>query len=115
MTTTTTTTTTTTAREQLAEVIRSRGPIRGVRVSGAACARWRYWGAVRYEIRLAKDGTPCSYPLGRAGRDRRSERLAHDDAEEIVERQGLPLDADTTPPRGRLDERQAADVLHIIG
>lgn len=68
----------------LAEIIRAHGPIPTVRVSSAQ-ARGRakdypYWGAVRYEIGLTRDGRVSNRPMGRASSDRRSWDLAHWDA-----------------------------------
>jgi hypothetical protein len=66
--------------------IRECGPLRATRVSSAqargAAKRYAYWGAVRYVIALATDGSGrlVSVPRERASSDRRSIRLAEADA-----------------------------------
>ena len=73
----------------LADVIRAHGPIPTVRVSSAQSGtRYNYWGAVRYELRLTRDGRVANIAQERASSDRRSRRLAERDAEEIAEREG---------------------------
>lgn len=76
--------------ELLKEYIRKNGAIPCVRVSSAqakgAAKAYAYWGAVRYEARLRKrDGKPTLVALERASSDRRSQRLAEEDAEKIAE------------------------------
>jgi hypothetical protein len=73
--------------------IRENGPLRTARVSSAqakgAAKRYAYWGAVRYQVRLArKTGELINMPLERASSDRRSERLAALDVDALCEREG---------------------------
>ena len=74
--------------EALKSLIQSEGPIGCVRVSSAqargAAKKYAYWGAARYEIRVNSRGGLSYYPLERASSDRRSERLAERDADEIA-------------------------------
>lgn len=75
------------------EILRPYLPIPTVRVSSAqargAAKQYAYWGAVRYEIRETADGRAVSnIPLERASSDRRSERLAGQDADGIAGREG---------------------------
>ena len=73
----------------LAHHIRTHGPIPTARVSSAQSGtRYAYWGVVRYEIRLRRDGAPTNAPLGRASSDRRSRRLAERDLDELCEAEG---------------------------
>jgi hypothetical protein len=73
----------------------SHGPIPAVRVSSAqahgAAKQYSYWGAVRYEIALRADGRVTARPMGRAGSDRRSPRLARSDAEDMAARIGAVI------------------------
>jgi hypothetical protein len=93
-----------TAIDVLAELLHAC-PIPSVKVS---VSRFRsYWGAVRYEIRLGRDGRPTNYPLGAAGKDRRSWRLAHTDAEALAKRERRVV----CHTRGPLDEWAAVGVL----
>lgn len=68
-------------------LLRNKLPIQCVRVSSAKARglakKYRYWGAVRYEIRLTRSGI-SAVPCGRANSDRRSYRLAQQDAEDIA-------------------------------
>lgn len=77
---------------RLADHIRMHGPIATARVSSAqargAAKQYSYWGAVRYEVRLGADGAPTNRPLERASSDRRSERLAERDCDELCESEG---------------------------
>lgn len=95
----------------LAHHIRTHGPIPTCRVSCAqargAAKKYAYWGAVRYEIRLTKDGAPTNRPLERASSDRRSLRLAEQDCDAICEREGRVV----VDRIGRLKEAEAEDVL----
>src|SRR5690349_12917656 len=80
-------------RKALALRIFTDGPIPTVRVSSAqargAAKGYAYYGAARYEIRLTKrDGYPANIAQERASSDRRSLRLAKDDADKIAEREG---------------------------
>jgi hypothetical protein len=93
-----------TAIEILTELLHAR-PIPSVKVS---LSRYRgYWGAVRYEIRLGRDGRPTNHPLGAAGKDRRRGHLAHKDADALAEREGRVV----CHTRGPLGERDAVGVL----
>ena len=56
--------------------------------SAQSGTRYNYWGAVRYELRLTRDGRVANIAQERASSDRRSRRLAERDAEEIAEREG---------------------------
>lgn len=76
--------------EQLECVLRTRGPIRCVRVSQAPVGAARYgpyYGVVPYEVRLTAQGKPCAYALGAARREYRSRRPAEDAAD----RSGKPV------------------------
>ena len=73
--------------------IRECGPLRAVRVSSAQvrgrAKKYSYWGAVRYAIGLSADGKRLQcMALERASSDRRSLRLAEDDAYELSFREG---------------------------
>lgn len=76
----------------LAYHIRTHGPIPTVRVSSAqakgAAKGYSYWGAVRYEIRITRDGLPANRPLERASSDRRSIAGAERDLADLAEREG---------------------------
>jgi len=79
---------------KLAEVIKTRGPIKTARVSSTQCGacKWNYWDTVRYQIRLARDGMPTNTALERAGFGRRSTRLVQQDLDSLCEREGrIPL------------------------
>lgn len=113
--TTTTTTTTTTitvnnALDVLAEHVRTHGPIATVRVSSAKArgraARYPYWGAAYYEITLSRDGRPRNVVISRARPDRRSKRLAYEDAEHTGR---IPCQA-----IGPLTAGEAARVLRLL-
>jgi hypothetical protein len=91
----------------LAAELKRSGPIPTVRVSSAqASCPYSYWGAVRYELRLGRDGQPHNVALGRASSDRRSYRLAEADAAATGR---LRCDA-----IGRLTEAQAQAVLDVL-
>ena len=100
--------------ERLTAHIREHGPIGTVRVSSAKARGWAkrysYWGAVRYEIRLTRDGVPSAYSAGRARSDHRSESLAHEDAARLAEREGRLAGQ----WRGRLTEAECEDVLSRV-
>lgn len=71
------------------ELLRPYLPIRTVRVSSAqaqgAAKQYSYWGATRYQIRATADGkAAANIARERASSDRRSERLASQDAEDIA-------------------------------
>lgn len=71
------------APQVLASAIRAHADHRGfpcVRVSTVAGKRWPYWGAVRYRVRVTRDGWPVAHAIERATSDRRSARLAEADA-----------------------------------
>lgn len=99
----------------LSDLIRAQGPVGAVRVSSAqargAAKRFPYWGAVRYEIRVGRDGTPSCVAIERASSDRRSRRLAEQDAERIAETE----DRVECQRIGRLAEADAARVLQWLG
>ncbi len=98
--------------ETLASVIRKRGPIPSVRVSTAkqGSVPYPYWGAVRYSIRLAADGTPTNVAQEHATRDRRTIAGAERDAEAIADRE----DRVELQRIGRLTEADAAFVLLAV-
>lgn len=95
----------------LADIIRQHGPIPTIRVSSAQARGlaklYRYWGATRYEIRLTRAGKPANIALQRASSDRRSLRLAEQDAEEIADREGR-IECNTI---GTLPETMAATII----
>jgi len=105
----------TTPSARLAEHIRAHGPVPAVRVSSAKARgkakQYAYWGAVRYELRLGSDGAVHACAMERASSDRRSERLAALDAEEIAARD----DRFTTCTIGRLHESECSRVLAWLG
>lgn len=77
-------------------------PVQCVRVSSAqasgAAKQYSYWGAVRYEIRLNKRGQLTFTAQQRASSDRRSYRLAVEDAKEIAGKENrLFLDLNPGP------------------
>lgn len=102
------------AIKTLVDVIRAHGPIPTVRVSSAqargAAKQYAYWGAARYEIRLSRDGQPINVALERANSDRRSRRLAQQDAAELARRERRVC----CPEIGRLSEAAAARVLRAL-
>jgi len=103
-----------TALETLSAILAERGSIPTVRVSSAQ-ARGRaklysYWGAVRYRLRLARDGAPIHVACERASSDRRSLRLAHSDASALAASEGR-IECQTL---GHLSEQDAADVLAAL-
>jgi hypothetical protein len=109
------TTTTITAIDQLVEYLKVHGPIRTVRVSSAqargAAKAYSYWGAVRYQLRISRDGRPVNIALERARSDRRSEQLAWEDAQALAEREGrIPCQT-----IGHLSEDDARDILEWLG
>lgn len=95
----------------LADYVAAHGPIPTVRVSSAqargAAKKYSYWGAVRYELRLTRDGRVANTPLERASSDRRSKRLAERDAELLAEREGR-IEMQTI---GAISDDLAADIL----
>jgi len=115
-TTTTAATTTITAKQVLADYIRQNGPIPTVRVSSAQAKgrakRYCYWGIVRYEIALAKDGTPKHVALERAASERRSRRLAELDAERLAKEEGSIV---VWFASGKLSDVQCEYVLSVLG
>jgi hypothetical protein len=86
-----------TPREILADIIEHEGAIPAARVSSAqargTAKQYPYWGAVRYEIRRRKaDGMPTAVACERASSDRRSERLAEADRDDLCELEGrIPI------------------------
>jgi len=103
------------AKVELAAYIRVHGPIGTVRVSTAQAKglakRYAYWGAVRYEITLRRDGMPTHVALERASSDRRSYRLAEKDADHIADREDR-IYVEWGP--GALDEQQCKDILERL-
>jgi hypothetical protein len=95
--------------------IRTRGPIKTARVSSAQAKgnakRYSYWGAARYQVRLTADGQPTNAACERASSDRRSERLAERDCEELCDREGRIR----VQHIGRLSEDQCRELLAEIG
>jgi hypothetical protein len=107
-------TTTTSALSILIDYLRVHGPIKTVRVSSAKAKgyakNFSYWGAVRYQLRLDRDGHPVNVALERASSDRRSESLAYEDAQALAEREGrIPCQT-----IGRLTEEDAREVLEWL-
>jgi hypothetical protein len=110
-----TVTTTTSALTTLAEYLARHGAIKTVRVSSAQAKgyakNFAYWGAVRYCLRLDREGRPVNVALERARSIRRSEALAYEDAQELAEREGrIPCQR-----IGRLTEEDAREVLEWLG
>jgi hypothetical protein len=94
----------------LSTYIAEHGPIPCVRVSSAQAsgtAKYSYWGAVRYTIDLSKNGTPCARAVERASSDRRSYRLAEQDADIAAAKAG----GVRLQTIGELSETDAASVL----
>ena len=95
----------------LSRYIRVHGPIKTARVSTAQCGSgcpWKYWGAVRYEIRLRRDGVPSHFALERASRDRRSVAGAERDCEAMCDHEDR---IEMQCGQGRLSE---ADCRYIL-
>jgi hypothetical protein len=106
---------TTSARARLANYIRKHGPVKTVRVSSAqakgSAKKYAYYGAARYLIDLNRQGEPTHICLSRARSDRRSFRLAEQDALAIAAEEGrLVVDYRT----GKLNEQQCAMILEQI-
>ena len=59
-------------------------------VRGAAKA-YPYYGGKVYAARYRRDGVPTFRPVREVGPDRRSERLAHKDAQEFAQANRLPF------------------------
>lgn len=99
----------------VARMIATHGPIPCVRVSSAqargAAKKYSYWGAVRYEVRLRLDGVPTYAALGRARSDRRSEALAHRDAEELARSEGRLV---VVAAPGPLSEATAEGIIRAL-
>lgn len=100
---------------KLIDVLKARGPIKTARVSSAqargAAKAYAYWGAVRYQLRLGKDGMPINVALERASSDRRSLRLAQEDLERMCEAEGR-IEVNRI---GHLSDMDADRVLLEIG
>lgn len=98
----------------LIDLILTHGHIPTVRVSSAQARgrakRYSYWGAARYEIRLSRDGQPSNVALERASSDRRSLRLAEQDAARLARRERRVVCQEI----GRLSEDAAARVLRDL-
>lgn len=103
-----------TALDTLAAHIRTNGPIAAVRASSARsvlCPNGHssnYWGAVRYTIRLRRDGVVTATADERASSDRTVRHLADRDADDIGRREGR-VRIYGNP--GRLTEAEAGSVL----
>lgn len=101
-------------RENVARMIAERGPIPCVRVSSAkargSAKAYRYWGAARYEIRLGRDGAPICVAQERASSDRRSYRLAKEDAEAIA----IAEQRYRIQTIGRIDDADAEGLLRWL-
>jgi hypothetical protein len=98
----------------LSALVQRYGPIPCVRVSSAQASGrakgYPYWGAVRYEIRLRKDGVLTAIATERASSDRRSQRLVERDRAELCVREGrLAWDG-----IGPLTEAEVARVLMCV-
>ena len=103
------------ALQQLSAILSVIQTIPNVRVSSAqargAARGYAYYGAVRYEIRLAKDGHVMHVPCERATSDRRSPRLAERDAKAIAEQENrIALNLRI----GALTENDATRVLAVL-
>lgn len=100
--------------EKLAAVVRQFGVVGSARVSSAQARgnakKYSYWGAVRYEIRLSKDGRVINMATERASSDRRSEAKADEDLEELMERE----DRVRCQIIGGLTEDVAGDVIRQL-
>jgi hypothetical protein len=87
------------------------GPIKSIRVSSAqargAAKKYSYWGAARYEIIITKNGNISNIAIERASSDRRSERLAHEDADKIAIKEGR-IHCQTI---GRLSDKEIKNIL----
>lgn len=98
----------------LADLIRRHGPIPTVRVSSAqargVAKQYSYWGAVRYELRLTRDGHVANVALERASSDRRSQRLAKADAAALAVREARIV----VQQIGALSDIVAAEVLDEV-
>lgn len=99
------------ALASLANIVAALGSIPTVRVSSAQArgraGQYPYWGAVRYEVRIGRDGRPINVPLERASSDRRSKRLAKRDA--------LSTGRMMVGRIGHLTEQEALAVLVRLG
>jgi hypothetical protein len=99
----------------LTEYLKEHGTVKTVRVSSAQARgfakNFSYWGAVRYEIRINRNGRPSNVALERARSRRRSLDLAFDDAAELAEREGrIYLER-----IGPLTEQDAQEILSALG
>lgn len=94
----------------LGDYVRRNGPIPTVRVSSAQASgfakKFNYWGTVRYEIRFARDGRLINKALNRASSDRRSYRLAVDDACKTGRLRLQTI--------GEIDDEEAKDILTFL-
>lgn len=102
--------------ERIKGYLKEHGSIGAVRVSSAQARgrakRYPYWGAVRYQIRLSRDGRVIVVPEERASSDRRSEILAWSDARDIAAAEGRVL---IVGARGELRDWDVEDVVRHIG
>lgn len=102
--------------DKLSQLLRKRGAIPAARVSSAQARgnakNYSYWGAVKYEIRIANNGKPSLIPLERASSDRRSYPLAEMDAKNMAQKiNGIYV---SNMPPGQLRERQAEMILEMV-
>jgi hypothetical protein len=101
------------ALQTLKSLIKNTGPVPAVRVSSAqsGVCHYPYRDAVRYEVRLRKDGEVTYAALERAATTRRSERLAIRDARELAAREGR-IYHQAVP--GQVGEGEARIILTLI-
>ena len=103
-----------TLSEFLRKIIEQHGPIPSVRVSSAQAKgrakQYSYWGAVRYEIRINRRGNVSNCPLERATSDRRSQRLARDDALRIADDESR-IFCSCLGELSRMDQARVLDAL----
>lgn len=100
------------ALEILGLIVDSRGELPTVRVSSAQSSTpYPYWGAARGKLFRARDGHLTVKSTEQASSDRRSKRLAGQDAESLAEREGR-LEWQRL---GAIDEQAAAIILRSLG
>ena len=86
---TTNTNTLMSATQILSDMLRACGSVGLVRLSSAQSGtKYSYWGAPRYELALTRDGRPMVRAEERASSERRSRRLAEQDATERAQAEG---------------------------
>lgn len=98
----------------MADYLRLHEAIPTARVSYAQAKgnakKYSYWGATRYEIRMTIGRYPSNMPNERASSDRRSEKLAQRDCDELCERENR-LECH---PIGRVSEATALSIMTAI-